>query len=57
MIQVLNNFLNAFENFCWRSLIVIAFLIAIPFISILFMFGYFDLTVTKEETKPENYEE
>lgn len=54
MIRVLNSFLNSFENFCWRSLIAIVFLIAIPFVAIAFVFGFFSLKVTKEETKNEN---
>jgi len=51
MIRALNNFLNSFENFCWRLLIATIFLIAIPFVAIGFVFGFFSLQVTKEETK------
>jgi len=53
MIRVLNNFLNSFENFCWRLLIATIFLIVIPFVAILFVFGYFTLKVIKEEVKKE----
>ena len=56
MIRALNKFLNSFENFCWRLLIATVFLIAIPFIAILFVFGFFSLKVTKEVTKNENNE-
>jgi hypothetical protein len=56
MIQVFNSFLNAFENFCWRLLIAVLFLIAIPFVAILFVFGFFGLQVTKETTKHQNNE-
>ena len=56
MIRVLNNFLNSFENFCWRLLIATVFLIAIPFVAILFVFGFFGLQLKKEITKNENNE-
>jgi hypothetical protein len=49
MLRALNNFLNSFENFCWRLLIAVVFLIAIPFVAILFVFGFFSLKVTKKE--------
>jgi hypothetical protein len=51
MIRVLNNFLNSFENFCWRLFIATVFLIAIPFVAIGFVFGFFNLKVTQEEVK------
>jgi hypothetical protein len=51
MIRVLNNFLNSFENFCWRLLIATVFLIAIPFVAIGFVFGFFSLKIAKEEVK------
>jgi hypothetical protein len=53
MIRALNNFLNSFENFCWRLFIATVFLIAIPFVAIGFVFGFFNLKVTKEETNHE----
>jgi hypothetical protein len=49
MIRALNNFLNSFENFCWRLFIATVFLIAIPFVAILFVFGFFNLKVEKQE--------
>ena len=49
MIRVLNKFLNSFENFCWRLFIATVFLIAIPFVAILFVFGFFSLKITKNE--------
>jgi hypothetical protein len=49
MIRVLNNFLNSFEAFFWRSLIAIFFLIIIPFVAILFVFGFLNLKVEKQE--------
>ena len=56
MIRVLNKFLNSFENFCWRFFIAAVFLIAIPFIAIAFIFGFFSLKVTKEITENKNNE-
>jgi hypothetical protein len=56
MLKVLNNFLNSFENFCWRLFIAVLFLIAIPFIAILFVFGFFTLKVSKENVKHQNNE-
>jgi hypothetical protein len=55
MIRVLNKFLNAFENFCWRLFIATIFLIAIPFVAVLFVFGFFSLKVTKEEVTHDEY--
>lgn len=49
MIRALNNFLNSFENFCWRLFIATVFLIAIPFVAIGFVFGFFSLKVEKKE--------
>lgn len=48
MIRAFNKFLNSFEGFCWRLLIAVLFLIAIPFVAIGFVFGFFNLKVKKE---------
>jgi hypothetical protein len=53
MIRALNNFLNLFEAFCWRLLIATLFLIIIPFVAILFVFGFFSLKIKKEEITEE----
>ena len=54
MIRVLNNFLNSFENFCWRLFIATVFLIAIPFVAIAFVFGFFSLKVKQEIINKDN---
>ena len=54
MIRLLNSFLNSFENFCWRFFIAAVFLIAIPFVAILFVFGFFNLKVKQEFIDKEN---
>jgi hypothetical protein len=57
MLKIFNSFLNTFENFCWRLLIAVLFLIAIPFVAILFVFGFFSLQVSKETARHQNNEQ
>ena len=54
MLKIFNNFLNSFENFCWRLFIATVFLIAIPFVAIAFVFGFFSLKVKQEFIDKEN---
>ena len=54
MIRVLNKFLNSFENFCWRLFIATVFLMAIPFVAIAFVFGFFSLKVKQEVINEDN---
>lgn len=51
MIRVLNNFLNSFENFCWRLLIAIFFIIAVPIVAIPFVFGFFSVELKQKNLK------
>lgn len=54
MIRALNKFLNSFEAFFWRLVIAIFFIIMVPIAAILYTFGFFNLKITKEETKTED---
>lgn len=49
MIKIVNNFLNFFEGFLKRLFIVTIATIALPFILLSFLFGFWDFKVNKED--------
>lgn len=48
MIQKFNLFLNIFEAFVKRVLTAVFLLVAIPFVVICYIFGFFDFSVDRK---------
>jgi len=49
MLKIVNNFLNFFEEFLKRFFIVSVAIIAVPFILLSFLFGFWDFKINKDE--------